>query len=284
MPGVHDPGDARRQVHLQHLAGDELPRRQVPLDRLAGDPGLGAEVRTRPALVAQAAHQQGRQQGRRDVVAHGVGDRHPQLVPVQRPVEGVAAHGRGRFQPARHGELPGLAGEGGGQQPALDLRGQGERRRPLAPLEQVGVPPVGDQHVGQRMTGGRDVGEHLGVGLYGQHQLEHAERVAAVGDRDQHAAAGVEVDDRGPLGAQHLAVVAALQGDGVGAVRARPAGRGAGGRDRAQPDQGVPGEVGDQEGDGPGAQRGGQLGGHHHDGVHRGSGLDPLQQGAQIKT
>ena len=87
--------------------------------------------------------QRGEQRGV-DLVAHGVGQREVQHVPLQREVERVAADVAGRLQPARERELPGLARVGARQQAVLDLGGERQRHRALAPLEEVGEPAVGD--------------------------------------------------------------------------------------------------------------------------------------------
>jgi hypothetical protein len=125
-------------------------------------------------------------------VADGVGDRHLQAVAVEGVVEGVPSYRGGRFQPSGEGELPGLAGVGGRQQPALDLRRQGERGGAHAPLEHVGVPAGGDEDVGQRVRGAADVGDLSDGGESGQSQLEQPDGVPAVGDRNDQPGAHVD--------------------------------------------------------------------------------------------
>ena len=68
----------------------------------------------------------------------------------------------GGLEPSGQCELVRLAGEGRRQQPALDLGRERQRDGALAPLEEVGVTPVGDHHVGELMGGQLDV---LGRGL-----------------------------------------------------------------------------------------------------------------------
>ena len=46
----------------------------------------------------------------------------------------------------------------------LDLGREREPNRSLAPFEEVGEPAVGDDHVGQRVGGERDVERALSVG------------------------------------------------------------------------------------------------------------------------
>jgi hypothetical protein len=82
------------------------------------------------------------------------------------------------------------------------------------------VPAVGDEDVGQGVTGGRDVGLHLLVGHPGQHHLEHADRVPPVGDRDEDADAVLAHRDVGPLGAQHPVVPGPLQAQRLGVLGA----------------------------------------------------------------
>ena len=96
--------------------------------------------------VAQAAHAQGGGERARHAMTHGVRDRQVQDVASEAVVERVTADVRGRLQPGREREGATLAGERGGEQAALDLSGQGEERAPLAPLEEVGVATVRDDH------------------------------------------------------------------------------------------------------------------------------------------
>jgi hypothetical protein len=72
-----------------------------------------------------------------------------QQVTFQGVVEGVATIRRGRLEPGRQRELAGLAGGRPRQQAPLDLSAQLETGGPLAPLEQVRVPPVGNDNESQ---------------------------------------------------------------------------------------------------------------------------------------
>ena len=116
-----------------------------------------------PPGVAQASHAQGGRQRARHAVTHRVGQRQVEHVAAQAVVEGVAADRRRRLQPPRKGEGPGLAGERRRQQPPLDLRGQGEDGAALPPLEQVGVPPVRDDHERQHVPDASDLRQRLRV-------------------------------------------------------------------------------------------------------------------------
>ena len=229
------------------------------------------------AGVAQAPDAQGGGQGAGHAVAHRVGDRQVQDVTGQAVVEGVAADRRRRLQPGRQGEGPGLAGERGGQQPALDLRGQGERGAALPPLEEVGVPPVGDHDERQDVRDPGDLREHHRVGLGRQGQLQQPERLTPLGHRrEDHplAAAGAvpapgsRRDDLDRLGAQRLLGGAAVQRQGDRPfVVVEPRDALVAGQYTAlhrlirrrvgEADQPSPGHVRDQEQRRRGAQRGG---------------------------
>ena len=106
----------------------------------------------RPPIMMRGEH------GGVDLVAHGVGHREVQQAPLQREVEGVAADVAGGFQPPRERELAGLARVRARQQAVLDLGGQRQGNRALAPFEQVGEPAVGDDDVRQRVRRERDLG------------------------------------------------------------------------------------------------------------------------------
>jgi hypothetical protein len=209
---------------------------------------LHGESDARPARVAKRPHEHGREDGRFDVVAHGVGDRDMQRVALHREVEGVAANVAGGLQPGRERELPALARVGAGQQAMLDLGRERERHRAPAPLEQVGEPAVGDDDVGERMRSERDVSQRLRVGRGGEGELEHADGFAAVGDRRERADAvgvGFELDR---LRGQCPAVRSSRQGHALGGFAALSA-RGRSAAGVPEPDQRLAAEVGDQEGD-----------------------------------
>ena len=123
---------------------------------------LLGEIHPRPPGVPQAAHHHRRQDRGLDRVAHRVGHRDVQRPAVQREVERVAAHVARRLEPGRQRELAGLARVGAGQQPVLDLGGQAQRTGAVAPLVQVGVPPVGDHHEAQQVRNSRDL-----IGCFG---------------------------------------------------------------------------------------------------------------------
>jgi hypothetical protein len=74
----------------------------------------------------------------------------------------------GRLQPAGDGEGTAFGGVGGREQTSLNLGCEGERDFPLGPLEDVGVASRGDKHVRQRMGGGDQVVDGLGVGGRGR--------------------------------------------------------------------------------------------------------------------
>src|SRR3954471_868775 len=104
---------------------------------------------------------------------HGVGHREVQRVALQREVERVAGDFARGFQPRGERELPGLARERVREQTVLDFGGERQRYGPLAPLEEVGEPAVGDDDVGERVSREGDVGQRRLVGGLGQGQLEH---------------------------------------------------------------------------------------------------------------
>ena len=187
MPGVHDGGRPGAQVDAADLAGHEAALRRVVGEPVAREACLLGEPDTGPARVAQPSdHERGEQRGV-DLVAHGVRQREVQHAPLEREVEGVAANVAGRLEPARDRELPGLAGVGARQEPVLDLGGQRQGHRALAPLEEVGEAAVGDDHIGQDMRGERDLGQQLLVGPLPEEQLQHADGLPPVGHRREHA-------------------------------------------------------------------------------------------------
>jgi hypothetical protein len=281
VPGVDDPGRAGVQVDAQELAGDELAGRRVLGEAVVGVAGLLGEAEALSAAVAQAADQQGGQQGSRDVVADRVGDRHLQEVPVELVVEGVPAHRVGRFQPSGEGELPGLAGEGGRQQSALDLRGQGERGGAHAPLEHVGVPAGVDEEVGQRVCGAADVGDLLGQGSAGQHQFEQTNSVAAGGDRHDHPGAVADRLHIGLLCPQDAVIRSARQWHRLGLLDSATASSVDPFRGR-QPDDCPAAEVGDQQVHLAGADHLREPGRDHRDRVDRRRRLHAVEEFADV--
>ena len=126
-----------------------------------GEAGLLAELDPGPPRVAERADEHGREHRGVDRVAHRVGHRQMQGVAFDREVERVSADVAGGLQPGRERELPGLARVGAGQQPMLDLGGERQADRALAPLEEVGEAAVGDDDVRERVRGQRDVRERL---------------------------------------------------------------------------------------------------------------------------
>lgn len=149
------------------------------LASLLGEAGAGS------ARAAGGVDQERRHEGGADVVAHGVGDRQAQGVGVEAVVVGVPGDVGGRDQGAGQGELGCFTAGGGGQELALDLRGEADRGGAVAPVVEVGEAPVGDDDVRQRVRGVLDLGAYAGRHL-GEEDLQDAEGVAAVGDRGQH--------------------------------------------------------------------------------------------------
>jgi hypothetical protein len=78
------------------------------------------------------------------------------------------------------------------QQPPLDLRRQRKRSRALTPLEQVGVAAIGHHHISERVARRGHIGHDLRVGVVRQDQLEHADRVSAIGLRQDQLRAAVD--------------------------------------------------------------------------------------------
>ena len=141
VTGVDQFGGAVSETDADELAGDELVLSGPAGETVAGDVGLFGWRGERPSAVAQAADGQRGQERGWGGVAHGVGYRGVEELPVDGVVEGVPAGVVGGLQPAGDGERAAFGGVGRRQQPSLDLGGQGERDVPLRPLEQVGVPP-----------------------------------------------------------------------------------------------------------------------------------------------
>ncbi len=106
------------------------------------------------------------------------------------------------------------------------------------------------------------------VGLARQVQVDHAEGVAALGDRHEDALAAALVDPHDLLAAQHLLVDRAAQGDDRDlAVLLLHPGRVRTGAGEAH--DGPVRDVGDEELDVRGSGEGGQAVGHHVDGLDR---------------
>src|SRR6478752_8209403 len=100
-------------------------------------------------------------------------------VSVERKIEGVTADLTRRLQPGRKCELPGLAREGSGQQPMLDLSRQGQRNRALSPLEEIGVAAVCNHDVRQEVRCLSDIGHRLFRWEIIQQELQNADRFTA---------------------------------------------------------------------------------------------------------
>jgi hypothetical protein len=128
----------------------------------------------------------------------------------------------------------------------LDLGGERQRDRAFAPLEQVGEPPIGDDHVRQRVRGERDVGHDRLVRCPREHELEQADRLAAVGDRREQARVVVAAFDDDDLLGQRAAVGGVHQRDALGGLAALGS-RGRSVARVAQADERAPAEVRDQE-------------------------------------
>ncbi len=215
-------------------------------------------------------------------MAHRVGHRDVQRLPIEREVERVAADLPGRLEPAGQRELIRLAGEGRGQQAALDLGRERQRDGALAPLEEVGVAPVGDHHVGELMGGQLDVLERGRSGLERQDQLEDADRLAAARHGRDDASAITLPQHDGALRGKCVAVGRAVQRHphgGLLAARARFAVR----VDVAQAVQRPAAEVRDQEAHAAGAEHLPHRGGHGIDDADRRRGLGTREQGTQIE-
>jgi hypothetical protein len=144
------------------------------------------------------------------------------------------------------------------------------------------VPAGGDDDVGQGVRRTGDVRDLLAGGEARQRQLEQPDRVPSVGDRDEHAgAAVVERPHVGLLGAQHALVPGAGQRQGLRLLDAVTPGALHLVR-RRQPDDGPPGEIGDEEADLPGVDHLAEGGGNRLDGVDGRRGLDLRQERADV--
>ena len=282
VPGVEHAGRLLDQVDADELAGHEPAVACVVAQRLVRAARLLEQAGSAPARVPQRAHDERRQQRRVDGMPHGVGHRDVQRVAVEREVERVAAHLPGRLEPARERELVGLAGERGGQQPPLDLGGQRQRHGALAPLEEIGVAAVGDHHVRQLVRRELDVLERGRVRFERQDQLEHADRVAAAGDRRDDARVLALADQDGPLTGERLAVGRPVQGHldrRLLRARSRLARR----DDVAETVQRTAAEVRDQEAHVAGVEHLAQRRGHRVHDAHGGGGLRARQQRAEVQ-
>ena len=284
MPGVDDDRRTAVQIDAHELTGDELTVRRVGDHRFIGVHGLLREVQPPPASVAQTAHQQRCEEGGRDVVPGGIGDRNVQRVLVEVVVERVTPDGVGRFQPAGDGELSRLAGERSRQQAPLDLRGQRERGGSLTPLEQVGVPAVRNDDIGQRVRGCRYISDGLVIGALGEDQLKHTDGVPTIGHRHRQLGAAVDLLDVDLLGSQHLLVHRVRELQGLEVPAALPACRVLARLRPAEPDDGVAAEIGDQEADRAGPHDRGEFVGDDLDGLGRCGGLHALQQRPEVWT
>jgi hypothetical protein len=120
----------------------------------------------------------------------------------------------------------------------LDLGGQRERGAALAPFEQVGVAAVSNDHVGECVREDGDRGDHLAVGIPRERDLEHADGVAAVGDRHRQLRTFHELAHVDLLGAQHVFVHRARQRHGLGLLAALHPRAGIATHRRAEADQG----------------------------------------------
>jgi len=206
-----------------------------------------------------------------------------QRVAVQREVERVAADLTGRLQPAGQRELVRLAGERSGEEPPLDLRRERERNGPLAPLEQVGVPAVRNDHVGELVGGELHVLEGDRLRLEGEKELEHADRLPAAGHRrDDARVVALRQDDRS-LCSERLAIGRPVQRNaprGLLAPRSGLVRR----RGVAQAVQRAAAEVRDQEAHVAGAEHLEQRGAHRVDDADGRGRLRPRQQGPEVET
>ena len=136
----------------------------------------------------------------------------------------------------------------------LDLRGERQPDRALAPFEEVGEPAVGDDDVRERVCGERDVRQRPLVRSSRKAQLEHADGLAAVGHRREQTDAVGVVLHLERLAGERAALRASVQGHAL--RRLAPlgtAGRGAVGM--AEPDERPAAEVRDEKRDLRGAER-----------------------------
>jgi hypothetical protein len=164
----------------------------------------------------------------------------------------------------------------------LYLGGERQRNRPLAPLEEVGEPPVGDDDVGEGVCGERDVGHHPFVGRFVEAELEHADGIPAVGHRREQASllrSGFTLDR---LGRERAAVRGSHQGNslcGLPPLRAS----GCSATRVAEPDECVAAEVRDEERQLAGTERVGQALAQDVDGGDGRGILDGREQRAEVQ-
>jgi hypothetical protein len=272
---------AARSTH--ELPGDELRAAGVLGERVVGEVRLLGQSGAAPPAVAHASDEQRREQRRVDRVAHRVGHREPEGVAVQREVECVATDVARGLEPCGERELPALAGVRARQEAVLDLRGQRERDRALPPVEEVGVAPVGDDDVRERVRRRRDVGERGLVRGARHAQLEDADGLAAARHRREQPRRFPLGHDLHRLRRQRAAVGAVLQRHAVAGLAAQPP------RRRvvlgvAEPDQGVAAEVGDEEADVLGPDHRAEDRAHDVGRRDGRSGLDGVEQPGEIQA
>ena len=189
MPCVHDVQDAGPQLEATDQPGDEVVTAAVDGvrgERVVGHPRLLDEREAPAPRSAQAAQAHARREGGLDAVAHGIGQGHVQHVAGQAVVEGVAADACRRLQPPGQGEGGRLARTRLREQSLLDLGGQAERARALAPLEEIRVATVGDDDERQEVRHLCDLTDDIVARLGRQIELQHADGLATLGHRGQH--------------------------------------------------------------------------------------------------
>ena len=142
-------------------------------------------------------------------------------------------------------------------------------RRALTPFEQIGVPAVRDDDVGERVRGRRDIGHDLLVWDLRQGQLEQPDGLATIGHRhgQQRTVDGrAHVD---PLGAQHLLVHRAGQLHRLSILSAIELDRSHARGKLAETDDGTAAEISDEETHCPCSHHGRQLVRDHLDRLDR---------------
>jgi hypothetical protein len=120
------------------------------------------------------------------------------------------------------------------------------------------------------------------VGVPGQDQFDHADGIAAVGDRRRQLCTRGELAHVDLLGAQHAFVDRARERQGLGLLRALLSRAGAPMQWCPEADQGAATEVRDQEAHRVRSDCGREQVGDYLDRVGRRSSFDPLQQRAKI--
>ena len=261
---------------------------------------LVQQRRATPPAVAHASHAERRRQRALHAVAHRVCQRQVKDIAPEAVVEGVTAHVVGRFEPTRQRERtrPRTSSDAGNQS-SLDLRGEGEVRAPLGPLEEVGVAPIGDDHESQSVSLPCDLDEHLVAGRPAApsraiRALHHARSPARHRPHRSSLTVGTELPWRehlgpaeceGPVHRRRRRTAAARRTPSGRADRSTPslsvrptAARHAGAR--AQPDQPATGQISDEERHGQGTQGRAQFPGDGFDGVDGGRGLGRVQHPA----